>query len=99
MLLYALLFRVGQVDMQKPIVIQSAIADDEILALATDIATAQFETWQAFGTMLRRVLPRVLEGWTADDISEMTLGDLKALPEQLVRAVELRKTLIKLPNA
>jgi hypothetical protein len=78
--------------MLKPIVIQNDISDDDIQALATDVANAQYETWQAFGAMLRRVLPRVLEGWTADDISEMALSDLKALPEQLARAVELRRT-------
>jgi len=98
MMLYAVLFRVRQADMLKPIVIQSAISDDEILALATDVQNAQFETWHAFGAMLRRALPRVLEGWTADDISEMSLRDLKLLPAQLARAVELRQTLIKLTN-
>ena len=85
--------------MLKPMVIQNDIADDAILALATDVETAHYATWRAFGTMLRRVLPRVLEGWTADDISEMTLGDLKALPAQLARAVERRQTPINLPNA
>lgn len=84
--------------MLKPIVIQNDISDDEILAVAQDVENAQYETWQAFGAMLRHVLPRLLEGWTADDISEMTLADLKSLPEQLVRAVELRQTPIKPPH-
>jgi hypothetical protein len=85
--------------MLKSIVIQNAIPDAEILALAIDVEHAQYATWQAFGAMLRRVLPQVLEGWTADDISEMTLSDLKSLPEQLVRAMELRQSLNKLPTA
>jgi hypothetical protein len=85
--------------MLKPIVIQKDISDDEILAVAKDVENAHYETWQEFGAMLRRVLPRLLEGWTADDISEMTLADLKSFPEYLVRAVELRQTPAKQPNA
>ena len=85
--------------MLKPIVIQKDISDDEILALAKDVENAHFETWREFGAMLRRVLPLLLEGWTADDVSEMTLADLKSFPEHLARAVELRRTSIKAPDA
>jgi hypothetical protein len=82
----------------KPIVIRQDIADGDILALAADVTNAQYETWGAFGAMLRRMLPRVLEGWDADDISAMTLGDLLSLPAQLVHAVEQRQTPINVPE-
>ena len=85
--------------MLKLIVIQKEISDDEILAVAKDLENAYFETWQEFGAMLRCVLPRLLEGWTAVDIDEMTFADLKSLPEHLAQAVQLRQTPIKPPHA
>ena len=88
-----------QADMLKLIVIKSDISDDAVLALAADIEHAQYATWQTFGAMLRSALPRVLEGWTADDISELSLGDLIALPTVLARAVEMRQLPIRVPNA
>ena len=73
----------------KPVIIQSDLSDEEILALADEFWDNTTIGKQV--AVMRRVLPQLLEGWAADDVDEMTFGEYNSLPNLLTCAIEQHK--------
>ncbi len=72
----------------KRVIIQSHLSDQDIEALAEEMSAMPGETYSELGRMFRRILPRLLDGWTEDDIGKLTTGEIESLGDQIARALE-----------
>jgi hypothetical protein len=75
----------------KRVIIRSQLSDQDIEALAKEMSAMPGDTYPELGRLFRRILPRLLEGWTEEDVGKLTIREINALGDEITRALERRR--------